>query len=391
MNKIKNHPTLQCYLKFLFTFFIFFFHSLNANSSDCETEIFKIDRNFSSSNFSRCEILGKNSIRLYLSPEDNLVTNPSPWFAFRKSAHTEEIYVELFYEKFEHRYHPKVSNDLVNWNKIDMDAIEIKDKGKRVTLTFKANEMASFISAQEILSSSWYDNWYKNISYLDNVIISKIGRTSGGRSINKILIGNNSKNPYIFLLGRQHPPEVTGAFALRAFVEQILKNNNLSKEFLNKFNIISYPLVNPDGVDLGYWRHNLEAKDLNRDWGFFSQIETSMIYEDIRKTLKGNEIILLIDFHSTFQNIFYVQDQSNPTGYNFANDWLLKNSLIKKYYKFDIKPTQNKNNGVAKNYFNSSYNIPAITYEVGDNTEKEIIIRSSKSFANSMMSLLLDN
>jgi len=82
---------------------------------------------------------------------------------------------------------------------------------------------------------------------------------------------------------------------------------------------------------------------------------------------------------------------NHPTGYNFANDWLLKNSLIKKYYKFDIKPTQNKNNGVAKNYFNSSYNIPAITYEVGDNTEKEIIIRSSKSFANSMMSLLLDN
>ena len=48
---------------------------------------FKIDREFLSSNFSKCEILDENSIRLYLSPEDNSVINPSPWFAFRKSAH----------------------------------------------------------------------------------------------------------------------------------------------------------------------------------------------------------------------------------------------------------------------------------------------------------------
>ena len=138
--------------------------------------------------------------------------------------------------------------------------IKIQNNGKKVTLTFKANNDYTFISAQEILSSVWYENWYDNLSYFKNVTISELGRTSEGRSISKILIGNNLENPYILLLGRQHPPEITGAFALKSFIEGILNDNDLTNEFLSNYNIISYPLVNPDGVDLGHWRHNLAKK-----------------------------------------------------------------------------------------------------------------------------------
>ena len=69
----------------------------------------------------------------------------------------------------------------------------------------------------------------------------------------------------------------------------------------------------------------------------------------------------------------------------------MKNLSDKSNYKFAIKPTKNVNNGVAKNYFNSLYGIPAVTFEVGDNTDRETIINSSKNLANSMMSLLLEN
>ena len=391
MKIVQNYSVLKYFVNILPILVILLFTALNATPSNCETEIFKIDREFLSSNFSKCEVLEENSIRLYLSPEDNSVINPSPWFAFRKSAHKEAIYVELLYEKFEHRYHPKVSNDLINWKKIEMDNIKIEDNGKKVILTFKANSDYTYISAQEILSSAWYETWYKIIRDIKNVTISELGSTSGGRSINKVLIGNDLENPYILLIGRQHPPEITGAFALKAFIEQILDDNALSNDFLNYYNIISYPLVNPDGVDLGHWRHNLRKKDLNRDWGFFSQIETSIIYDDIRKILNDNKIVLMIDFHSTFENIFYIQDESETAGYNFAQVWLLKNLSDKSNYKFTIKPTKNVNNGVAKNYFNSLYGIPAITFEVGDNTDRETIINSSKNLADSMMLLLLEN
>ena len=391
MKIVQNYSVFKYFVNILPILVILLFTALNATPSNCETEIFKIDREFLSSNFSKCEVLEENSIRLYLSPEDNSVINPSPWFAFRKSAHKEAIYVELLYEKFEHRYHPKISNDLINWKKIDMDNIKIEDNGKKVILTFKANSNYTYISAQEILSSTWYEAWYKIIRDIKNVTISELGSTSVGRSINKILIGNDLENPYILLIGRQHPPEITGAFALKAFIEQILDDNALSNDFLSNYNIISYPLVNPDGVDLGHWRHNLRKKDLNRDWGFFSQIETSIIYDDIRKILNDNKIVLMIDFHSTFENIFYIQDESETAGYNFAQVWLLKNLSDKSNYKFTIQPTKNVNNGVAKNYFNSLYGIPAITFEVGDNTDRETIINSSKNLADSMMLLLLEN
>ena len=156
MKIIKNYSVLKYFVNILPILVVLLFTALNATPSNCETEIFKIDREFLSSNFSKCEVLEKNSIRLYLSPEDNSVINPSPWFAFRKSAHQEEIYVELLYEKFEHRYHPKVSNDLINWKKIDTDKIKIEDDAKKVILTFKANSNYAYISAQEILSSAWY-------------------------------------------------------------------------------------------------------------------------------------------------------------------------------------------------------------------------------------------
>ena len=103
----------------------------------------------------------------------------------------------------------------INWKKIDRDMIKIQNNGKKLLLLSRLI-IIIFISAQEILSSVWYENWYDNLSYFKNVTISELGRISEGRPISKILIGKNLKNPYIFLLGRQHPPEVTG-FCIKIF------------------------------------------------------------------------------------------------------------------------------------------------------------------------------
>ena len=66
----------------------------------CLTSIFKIDSNFLSSGFSKCEVINENYIKLYVSPEDVDVINSSPWYAFRKSEHQKKVFVEVFYEKF---------------------------------------------------------------------------------------------------------------------------------------------------------------------------------------------------------------------------------------------------------------------------------------------------
>ena len=70
----------------------------------------------------------------------------------------------------------------------------------------------------------------------------------------------------------------------------MLDDDNISKKISKNFNLIVYPLINPDGVDLGHWRHNSHSKDLNRDWGFFTQLETKIINDDIMTSIKNNEV-----------------------------------------------------------------------------------------------------
>ena len=67
-------------------------------------------------------------------------------------------------------------------------------------------------------------------------------------------VEENTNNPYILILGRQHPPEVTSAIAIKSFVNELISKNDLSESFLDNYNIIFVPLMNPDGVENGYWR-----------------------------------------------------------------------------------------------------------------------------------------
>ncbi|MEM9235100.1 MAG: peptidase M14, partial [Pseudomonadota bacterium] len=45
----------------------------------------------------------------------------------------------------------------------------------------------------------------------------------------------------------------------------------------------------------------------------------------------------------------------------------------------------------SKNYMYSTYNIPAITYELGDETDRAIIRESASVYAQEMMKLLLEH
>ena len=204
-------------------------------------------------------------------------------------------------------------------------------------------------------------------------------------------VEKNINNPYILILGRQHPPEVTGAFAMRGFINQLLNKNSLSDSFLKNYNILFVPLMNPDGVMNGYWRYNENKKDLNRDWGIFIQPETEAVNKKLTE-LKNKKLALFIDFHSTFKNLFYISDiaEESPMK-NFLEDWLLdsRKSLSEANYKYEIINSFNKDNGVSKNYIYNKYKIPSVTYEVSDNEDRDVIQQSSSILAINLMELLL--
>lgn len=377
-------------------FIIFFFISpLFASNittnKECSTDTVKIDFSFSGSGNLSCEVIKSDYIKIFINPELDDSINPSPWFAFRKSEHSKSIKLALDYKNYHHRYHPKISIDKKSWNKIDEANILKKENGKIVVIDFLPSSQKNYVASQELITNFWYNKWYNELENSGRVRREIIGFSVLKNPIPMFFVEKNINNPYILILGRQHPPEVTGAFAMRGFINQLLNKNSLSDSFLKNYNILFVPLMNPDGVMNGYWRYNENKKDLNRDWGIFIQPETDAVNKKLTE-LKNKKLALFIDFHSTFKNLFYISDiaEESPMK-NFLEDWLLgsRKSLSEANYKYEIINSLNKDNGVSKNYIYNKYKIPSVTYEVSDNEDRDVIQQSSSILAINLMELLL--
>jgi len=150
--------------------------------------------------------------------------------------------------------------------------------------------------------------------------------------------------------------------------------------------------MNPDGVDLGHWRHNAGGVDLNRDWSVYNQPEIKQTVRFINKTLKKNnsKLILGIDFHSTWYDVFYTNDETINTSLpQFNEDWFKALEVNIPNYKVNEKPGKSTK-PVSKGWFLYAHNTTGITYEIGDKTTKENIKLISKVSAEQMMSILLN-
>ena len=117
------------------------------------------------------------------------------------------------------------------------------------------------------------------------------------------------------MVGRQHPPEVTGALAMLPFVEELLSDTDLAKKYRARFETTIVPMLNPDGVVKGYWRHNTGSTDLNRDWGPFKQPETRLMQKLLQDIAAdpAERLRFFVDFHSTQRDVFYTIPDSLPS------------------------------------------------------------------------------
>lgn len=291
----------------------------------------------------------------------------------------------------EARYWPKTSTDRRQWRPLAPEDVARSEGGDRFELTLDVGESPMWVAAQELLATGWYEEWIRELAEHDEVATRVLGRSVNGRPIHVAATAN--RREAIVLLGRQHPPEVTGALALRAFVSTLLGDSPLAREFRERFLIIVIPLMNPDGVAHGHWRHNSNGVDLNRDWGPFTQPETRSVLPLLGSLDElGARIRLMLDFHSTRSNRFYTQvsEESRLAG-EFASVWLARARQRLPAYEFEHDARETSGQANAKNYFFGRYGIPSITYELGDETDRDDIRLSSSVFAEEMMRLLLEN
>lgn len=337
-----------------------------------------------------------------LITSENSPINPSPWYGFKIWSETEkELYVKLTYnEDAFHRYFPKLSKNGSSWEALDSLKYKAVKKiwnerelAESITMQLSVNKDTLWVSAQELISSSEADAWTSGLVTKSFVYKSVIGNSKQGRPVNLLKIGDSDDQRMIMVISRQHPPEVTGFLAMQAFIETLCSDTDLAKRFRAAYNTYVVPLVNPDGVDNGHWRHNFGGIDLNRDWEDFNQPETSSIRDFMRKKVAqtGGKFYFGVDFHSTWEDIFYTitpELKGNMPGLVPKVISGLEDEFPG--YKPNIRPspgTGNKINSTA--FFFFEFGAESFTYEVGDNTPREFVRKKGETTAVKLMEQLL--
>ncbi len=328
-----------------------------------------------------------------INPENGPINN-SAYYAFETWSNSPKpFYFTFKYPKgYKHRYIPKIKAKN-QWGIID--TLDVFRTDSIVTIKIHLTKTPQTIAAQEVQSSTDVKNWYTNLikEKKEYVSLESIGKSTLGRNLPVLNIGRGDRRgkDVIVLLTRQHPPEVTGYYAFQSFLETILDNSELSQQFLNKYHVLAFPIMNPDGVDLGHWRHNANGVDTNRDWSIYNQPEIKQAVKYITKTMKKDKarLALGLDFHSTWYDVFYTNKiREGTTLPNFIDDWF--SSLEENIPDYKVNEASgNSTKPVSKGWFLYGHNAVGITYEIGDTTSKQNIEIIGRTSAQEMMKILL--
>lgn len=347
-------------------------------------------------------VFSDDTVRILINPE-NTPINSSPWYAFKIWADVpQSVTLKLTYlDGYAHRYPPKTSLDGDNWETLDssrMHAGPLKGEGDGrklpdfIVMDLDLGPDTLWVAAQELLTSSDNISWIKALSQTGYTTYDTIGYSREDRAIHLLKIGESNDQRMIFVLSRQHPPEVTGYLAMRAFVEMVASDHPTAQAFREQFNTYVVPMANPDGVDNGHWRHNAGGIDLNRDWQNLNQPEIRSIQQFLTNKVQqtGGRFYFGVDFHSTWEDIYYTIDTTQHGNFPGLIPTMIEQMALDLELDPNIRSSAADSSYVTSSkYFFYEFGAEALTYEIGDNTPRELLKRKGEVSALKLMELLL--
>lgn len=338
--------------------------------------------------------INDSTYRVTILPENEPI-NSSPHYAFWINAPAgADINLEIYTGDHKHRYWPKLSISDSPYEKMDSMLFDTLKAGNIATLKLSLGAEQLYVAAQELRPTSYTKEWISVLKTNHPLIKSAtVGKSKLGRDVDYLELGEGLQRdkPAIIIFSRTHPPEISGYMAMEAFVEELLRDSPLSNAFRKKHRILVYPLINPDGVDLGHWRHNAGGIDLNRDWAQFRQEESRVVASHAIKTLNENKnkVLLGIDFHSTQEDVLYTHtDNRKSKIHPFKDLWIQAMEddlgvLVPNEEAYDLSSP------MTKGWFYLEFDAEAIIYEVGDETDREFLKYKAQVAAREMMKLLV--
>ncbi len=350
-------------------------------------------------------VLTEDDLITALITPENTPINPSPWYAFKIWAEEQQdIRLKLTYlDGASHRYHPKLSYDGSNWEKLPEEKYtsgeitpnsDERQLPKDITMQLSIGPDTLWVAAQELKTSKHVARWIEQLTTLPYVSSESIGESREGRPIHLLRIGEGNDEKMIFVLSRQHPPEVTGFLAMQSFVETIASDDPLAKQFRQNYTTYVVPFANPDGVDNGHWRHSTAGIDLNRDWENVNQPEVAAIQNFMESKVASGEgkFYFAVDFHSTWEDIYYTINPEFKGNMPGLVPQMINAMAEELKLDPNIRPGDAiKRTVTSSNYFFHTYGAESLTYEIGDGTPRDLLKKKGSVSAMKLMELLLDS
>lgn len=367
---------------------------MTDRSEECSFDRVEFRSNFPMGRLDGCEQHDETTYTLHIHPE-NTPINPSPWYAFQVINNQDEeqaLEITLVSHSGPARYAPRISMNRKDWASVPYT----QDVERMMFSVNIEPEKPIWISGQEIIDNVAYIRWLSELAQTEQQEIRVLGRGSEGRSLNALVhSAETDSDDWLVIIGRQHPPEITGAFALLDFTNALFSDNAVFSALRRSFNILLVPNMNPDGVHAGNWRHTPKGLDMNRDWHERTQPETQALHQVLQEiNADGGKIRFALDFHSTRRNIYYTMptDYVTEQGHELLTPQIVEQWLreLDSAIPHDVlkQPGYNRGGGVFKQYIADEYGAHAVTYEVGDHTERAEI-RDTAEKAAELLSVIL--
>jgi hypothetical protein len=248
----------------------------------------------------------------------------------------------------------------------------------QVVKTQKRNKNASYIQYYDYPRIVKYIDQNRSTFNINNYHARPIGLSVEGRKLFAIYPHEIDKNKKtILMFGRHHGDEGSANWIIEGF----LNNFFSSPEALRRYQVIVYPMINPDGTALKT-RFNRNSRDLNRVW--YQNVEKSkdevhVIQSHLLANYihKGVSPVITLDMHGSFTNDFIYRVDKNFINEDFYNR---QQSFIDELSYFDNWQNGNfyDSNGdskMARIYLARDFSHNALTHE----TRKEIPTSTGRS------------
>lgn len=341
--------------------------------------------------------VSSDTFEVVIEPE-NYPINNSPWYGFYIWGNeARPIHLRIAYKKGRHRYVPKVHRNMGGLTSSHTIENAIYDSSNgTAAFNLYLEKDAQRISAH-LMEGIQFSDLLSEIEMLKyrSVQVDTAGYSNQGRPIIEFTVDDSSyveNKGILALLSRQHPPEVSGYRTYQVFFRTLIGDSELAKTFRQHFVIKSYPIINPDGVVNGHWRHNGAGVDLNRDWTNFNQPETQAIRDALIEEVSDNNRTMYygIDFHSTNENIFYpILDEIKTSPDNLTQRWYRIVDEVNPTLNF-VSEEFDTSSPISKNWFYHTFGSDALTFEVHDELSLDEIQKLGVNSANSLMELLIE-